>query len=197
MNYRKGIFLLLMLSFLSLRANSSDGLTIHVSCEKLSDSCIEVGYASKEGAHVRIQKEPEMVFTPDNVSEAEIIQNDYGQEQLSLQLRPEAALQFEKLTSDYIGQQIVFVAGGLALASPTIKEKITGGSLMIASGIGYRGKHLHRLPWLKRMSEKKKAKDKKSSFMSTGLGTAIGIAILAVFAYFALFRRRSKSNQSS
>lgn len=81
------------------------------------------------------KKDPEMTLSQSEISEAEMVTGEYGQEQLQLRFEKTAAKKFGQITGANIGKQLVAVANGKALIAPNIQQAIMGGSIVINAGI--------------------------------------------------------------
>jgi hypothetical protein len=180
-----------LIVFLS-QAHADEGkIDFHVGCYPASSDCIEFQFSSGDGKTVLAKKDPEMTLSQGEISEAEMVKGEYGQEQLQLRFEKAAAEKFGQVTGANIGKQLVVVANGKALIAPNIQQAITGGSIVISAGIGDGNKYLDGLPWLKKMAEEKKASRESWSLFSIVSFIVLGLLLIGGSIYFAFFRKRA------
>ena len=166
-------------------------LAFHIDCVQASSACIELQFASGDGKTILVKKEPEMTISQNQISEAEIVKSEYGQDELHLRLEKSAAEKFGQVTGSNIGKRLIVVANSKALIAPNIQQVITGGSLVISAGMGNGNKYLDGLPWLKKMAEGKKANKESWSLFSMISFLILGLFIVGGSIYFAFFKKRS------
>jgi len=172
-------------------AHAEEGkLEFHAGCYPTSNDCIEFQFSSGDGKTVLAKKEPEMTLSQSEISEAEMVTGEYGQEQLQLRFGKPAAEKFGQITGANIGKQLVVVANGKVLIAPNIQQAITGGGIVISAGMGDGNKYLDGLPWLKKMAEEKKASRESWSLFSVGSFVVLGLLLVGGSIYFAFFRKR-------
>lgn len=97
-----------------------------------STSQVEPGFAVLPdviGAPVVVKWES--LLPPDPVESAEAVQRDWGWT-VYLQLTDEARAAFADVTTEYLGHSIALVVDGVVLMKPSIREPITGGSMLIS-----------------------------------------------------------------
>lgn len=171
----------------------SEPIAFHLGCTPDSKDCIELPYPSGFVGTIRVKREPEMTVGPADVEEAEARKGELGREQIHLRLKGEPAEKFAKLTGNNRHSELVIVAGGTALSAPVIQEAITAGSFSISVGRGGDTQYLDKLPWLKKMSEEKQAREQRLGMISITSYIALGLILLGGSLYFAFFRRGARS----
>ena len=182
-----------LILFISQGHADESKIDFHVSCYPASNDCIEFQFASGDAKTVLAKKDPEMTLSQAEISEAEMVTGEYGQEQLQLRFEKAAAEKFGQVTGANIGKQLVVIANGKALIAPNIQQAITGGSIVISAGIDDGNKYLDGLPWLKKMAEEKKANRESWSLFSIISFIALGLLLIGGSIYFAFFRNRASA----
>lgn len=191
MKYLK-LFMALGLTVLVAQAKVEESkIYFHVGCYPASSDCVEFQFSSGDGKIVLAKKEPEMTLSQSEISEAEMVKGEYGQEQLQLRFEKSAAEKFGQVTGANIGKQLVVVANGKALIAPNIQQAINGGSIVISAGMGDGNKYLDGLPWLKKMAEAKKANTESWNLFSIVSFIVFGLLLIGGAIYFAFFRNRA------
>ena len=173
-------------------AFADEGLGLHLSCYPASSDCIEMKLSGTET--VTAKREPEMILTQSEVQEARMTKGQFGEEVLHLTMKSEAAEKFAQITGNNVGKQLVVVAGGKALIAPVIQTAITGGSVMLSTGLNKENNYLESLPWLKQMTEEKEVSEQRLGTLSIASYLALGVLLIGGSVYFAFFRgRRAQS----
>lgn len=190
MKFLKLFAVLGLVVFISRAQADESKIYFHVGCYPASSDCVEFQFSSDDGKTVLAKKEPEMTLSQSEISEAEMVTGEYGQEQLQLRFEKAAAEKFGQITGANIGKQLVVVANEKALIAPNIQQAITGGSIVISAGIGDGNKYLDGLPWLKKMAEDKKASREGWSLFSIVSFIVLGLLLISGAIYFAFFRKR-------
>lgn len=191
MNLLKWLACLGLIVFTS-RAHTDEGIiSLHLGCDQVTSDCVEFQFSSGEEKTVLAKKDPEMTLSQTEISEAEFLTNQHGQEQLLLRLEKAAAEKFGQVTGANIRKQLIIVANGKAIFDPHIHEAITGGSIVISSGVGDRSQYFDGLPWLKKMAEDKRASREGLSRFSIVSFIALGLLLIGGSIYFAFFRRKA------
>lgn len=190
MNFLKLFAVLGLAVFISRVQAEESKIYFHVGCYSASSDCVEFQFSSGDGKTVLAKKEPEMTLSQSEISEAEMVTGEYGQEQLQLRFEKAAAEKFGQITGANIGKQLVVVANGRALIAPNIQQAMTGEGILISAGIGDGNRYLDGLPWLKKMAEDKKASREGWSLFSIVTFIVLGLLLISGAIYFAFFRKR-------
>lgn len=167
-------------------------LTLHLDCPRPAPDCVEIRFEEASSQTILIRRIPEMTLDPASVSEAELVRDESGRENLKLRLKPETAKKFGEVTGENIGRKLVVVVADKALIAPTIQSAIPGGSLVLSAGSQNDNRYLESLPWLKKMAEARKTESKRHGRQSIFLYLLLGALVLGGSIYFAFIRRQTE-----
>lgn len=185
------IFVPVIALFLAIpSAKAAEGrLDFHIGCIPNAE-CMDIPYWDGQRGTVRVNKESALSVAADELSDVQLSKDQYGVEQVSLQLGAEAAEAFARVTEANLQKTLAMVADGKVLLAPRIMSAIRDGRIVITLGAGSTsGSLLAAMPWLREIASAEKEKSDRRGLLALLAYVGLGISLIAGAAYYSFFRK--------
>lgn len=181
------IRILLMMVLPALCLASDRGISLHLPCEP-NEACAQF---DSEAGPVSLRKDPELFIDDSSVSSMEETLDQYGQYSLSVRLTPEFAQKFEALTERAIGKPLAIVVGTSIISRPEVRDKITGGNFLLASGVG-KEPFWKNIPWIQSKLGRESSFQPPTTDRSVQTYSIAGLVALLAGLGIVLVRKRRR-----
>ncbi len=182
---------LLLATGVGLHAQTID---LHLECAPGGQDCVEL--KDDHGEAFQVQAKPGFQITEANVADVWEAIDEFGQIQLRMDLKPEAAESFGELTGANINKVLAIVYDGRVITAPMIKDRISGSITLSQGTDNTRGDRVwQKIPWIKERVNRTEAQDRTKKQLRIAIYVTLALVLLVGGLAFA-FRRVKPARRS-